>query len=307
MHQNLVYFGTPATSAQLLRRLIAAKFSIAAVVTQPDRPAGRKRELLPTPVKTAAEDYGIPVLQPLRISEIVPKVRALGSAAGILYAYGRMIPAEVLGVFPFGIVNLHPSLLPLYRGPSPITQAILDGAATTGISLIRLDDELDHGPLVYQQSITLEGNENALLLEDQLVSLGGTALCDKLPLYLAGKLPLSPQRHADATYTKIIRREDGRIDWDNSAQRIERQSRAYYPWPGIFTTWNGKRLKIVQVSAAAGATGGPGTVQASGGRIQVACGEGSLLIDRLHLEGRAELSAGEFLRGSPEIDRARLG
>ncbi|MDD5109638.1 MAG: methionyl-tRNA formyltransferase [Patescibacteria group bacterium] len=295
--ERVVYFGTPDFAVPTLEA-VTQQVDVVAVVTQPDRPAGRNRQISPSPVKRCAERLAYPLLQPDRLREIIPALTAMRPTLGILFAYGKMIPAELLGVFPKGILNLHPSLLPRYRGPSPVTQAILDGQKRTGVTIIRLDAQLDHGPIVGQAETEIEPGETAPQLLSRLADIGTKTLLNLLPEYAAGRLSPAPQDERAATITRTVRRDDGRIDWQKSADTIERLSRAYFPWPGVFTTWQGKRLIIEGIKIIPHiTTTTPGTILRVGDAVAVACGQHAITLRAVQVEGKTSLPVGDFLRG----------
>lgn len=305
---GLVFFGSPPLAAELLKKLVEEKFRVIAAVTQPDRPAGRAQALQPPAVKIAAEKLGVRVLQPANLIDAVATLQALQPVVGILFAYGRILPKSWLDVFPSGILNLHPSLLPRYRGPSPVSQAILDGVTETGVSVIRLDEQLDHGPIISQWACKIAPEETADALLSRLVRQGSGLLCDLLPQYLAGKIQPRPQDETLATYTRPVSREDGRIDWSDTAEAVYRKYRAYVPWPGVFTTWQNRRLKLLELSPIPSASQQPdGTVVGAGGRLVVACSQGAVSVGRLQLEGKSPVDDKDFLRGHPSFAGSRLG
>lgn len=305
---GLVFFGSPPLAAELLKKLVEKKFRVIAAVTQPDRPAGRTLALQPPAVKIAAEQFGIRVLQPTNLIDALATLQALQPVVGVLFAYGRILPTSWLDVFPSGILNLHPSLLPRYRGPSPVSQAILDGVTETGVSVIRLDEQLDHGPIVGQQVCEIPPDVTADQLLTRLLGQGSDLLIELLPRYLAGKIQPRPQDETLATYTRPVSREDGRIDWSDTAEAVYRKYRATFPWPGVFTTWQNRRLKLLELSPIPSALQpSAGTVVGDGGRLVVACSQGAVSVGRLQLEGKSPVDGKDFLRGHPSFAGSRLG
>ncbi len=306
--ENLIFFGTADLSAAVLRALVEAGYNVVAAVSQPDRPGGRGKPVRATPVKLAAQALRLACWQPPRVRDGLPDMMAARPVAGVLYAYGQLLPPEVLKIFPRGILNLHPSLLPRYRGPSPVPQAILDGARDTGVSIIRLDNQLDHGPLMAQVSTPIGPTETASELLARLVKLGIALLLEVLPRYLRGGVTLTAQVDRDCSFTRKILRDDGRIAWNQPSELIFRQYRALQPWPGIFTFWQGIRVKLTRITPAAVAVNGaPGTVSARGPRVRVACGQGAVVIHDLQAEGKKVMTVAEFLLGHPAFARAQLG
>ena len=305
---RVVFFGTPAAAVEVLAAVLAARYPVAAVVTQPDRPSGRGGVPTPPPVKVFARQRGIPVLQPARSADIAPSLQKLSAVVGILFSYGKLLPPAVLQVLPFGILNVHPSLLPRYRGPTPVAQAIIDGSERTGATVIKLDEQLDHGPIVAQVSTRVADDERAPELLQRLVAIGTGTLLAALPAYLNGTFSPLPQDHAHATYTKIISRDDGRIRWSFPAASLHRRWRAYQPWPGIFTSWTNRRLRVVDCYPHGGNV--PmllrGQVARFNGVVLVGCGEGRLQLRAIQLEGGKILAVEEFLRGHPTFVGAQL-
>ena len=282
------------------------------VYTRPDRSAGRGLAKSPTPVKLFAEQQGLPVFTPRILDPAIEPDRMVAANADVfvVVAYGRILPAELLAVPPMGVVNVHPSLLPMYRGPSPVVTAILDGQRQTGVTVMLLDEGMDTGPVLAQSPpIVLTGNERAGELQGRLFEEGAAML----PAVLDGledvTIVATPQDDSKATVTRLIARSDGEIDWSLPAEQIDRMIRAYDPWPGTFTSWNDKGLKILDVnlSGRIDAIDDSGRVIVNGGKLFVGSGSGPLEITRLQLEGRQGVSASDFLRGRPDIDDAVLG
>jgi len=250
---RIVYMGSPAFATIPLRRLVQAGFNVVAVVTQPDRPVGRSRTPVAPPVKVVAEELGIEVFQPenLRDLEAIERFAAFKPDVGVVAAYGEILRKKVLAIPPLGFVNIHPSLLPRFRGPTPVVSAILAGDNVTGVSIMRLDAGMDTGPLLAQREVPLKGDERTESLTEALFELGSEMLLEVLPAYANGSLQPQPQAEQGVTVTKMLRKEDGIIDWNLSAAQIERAVRAFDPWPGTSTTWGGQNVKIVEVRVAA--------------------------------------------------------
>ncbi len=306
---DLVFFGSPAAAALTLQAVTARGHRAAAAYTQPDRPAGRSGAPVPTPFRVAAEKAGVPVLTPksLRDAAAQKELAAFKADVFIVVAYGKFLPPEVLRLPLLGTLNVHPSLLPKYRGPSPVQQAILDGTPKTGVTVMLLDEGMDTGPVLAQRSVRLSGDETAGALTARLFELGAELLAETVDRWVAGEIRPRPQAQAEATVTKLLSREDGEVDWSKSAELIARMVRAYDPWPGVHTRWRGQGVKILEAHAASSAEQKPpGEVSASGGRLFVATGDRAIELVRLQLEGRRPLSAGEFLRGHPGIAGATL-
>jgi len=298
---RLVFFGTPEFALPSLQALVRAGHRIAAVITQPDRPAGRGGRLLPPPVKRFAESLGLVVRQPERIreAEFIAWLRSLEPEAGVLVGYGQIIPQTIIDIPPLGIINLHASLLPKYRGAAPIEWAIARGETRTGVTTIRIDAGLDTGDILLQRETEIGPEETAIELRERLAAMGAQLLVETLEGLLAGTVVPRPQDHAQATLAPRLRKEDGRIDWNWTAREIANRVRAFQPWPGAYTWLRGKLLHIWRARAQdASGSGPPGSLHAQADRLWVSCGSGSALeILELQLEGRKRMPATDFLRG----------
>jgi len=304
--KNIIFIGTPDFSVPTLKALIAdERYYIFAVITAPDAPVGRKQILTPPPVKVVAEKHNITVLQPQDINEITSKIAELNPDAIITIAYGQIIPKAILDIPKSGCLNLHASLLPKYRGASPIQAAILNGDKTTGVTLMKMDKTIDTGPIIAQESLNITPNETGESLHDKLAELSAEILIKYLPQYLDGKLTPKPQDNSRATLTQKITRESGRINWQRPAEEIERMVRAYYPWPGTYTKWDGRILKIISASPTTkGGVKPPrptGTVFLHNNQLAVQCGSNTLIIKKLQLEGKKQMTSNEFLAGHQDI------
>ena len=312
---RVIFMGTPVFAVPTLVSLLDAGCEIVGVYTQPDRRSGRGRHLTPPPVKQAAVEHGLPVFQPAslrRDADARQQLASLNPDLILVVAYGLFLPADTLDVPPLGALNIHPSLLPKHRGPSPVATAILEGDTTTGVTLMQLDEGMDSGPIIAQQETTIGVNETAEDLTVRLFGMGARLLADTLPRWRTGEVAPVPQSEGDATITRLLTREDGEIDWARPAHHIARQIRAYHPWPGTFTHWNGKQLKVHQAEPLDNDEDfAPGTVveidQGIGQGIGVATGEGILLIQRVQPEGRQAMDIGDFTRGYRGFVGSRLG
>ncbi len=320
---RIIFFGSPREAAGSLEALILAGHDVVAVYTRPDRRAGRGRTNTPTPVKKFAESQDLPVFSPASLRDNTGERDRMESANAdvfVVVAYGRILPADILQVPQMGVVNVHPSLLPLYRGPSPVVAAILDGQKQTGVTVMLLDEGMDTGPVLAQSPpVRLTGRERAARLQARLFKEGAAMLPTVLAGLQDGTTVPSPQDDSKATVTRLLKRSDGEIDWAKSAEQIDRMVRAYDPWPGTFTSWNGRGLKILDVEPMSEAVAGPATEPGPGpgqekgkivirdGRLIIGTGTGPLEITRLQLEGRQAVSADDFQRGQPEFDGATLG
>ena len=305
---RIVFFGTPDPAAKALRALAEQGHDIVAVYTRPDRKSGRAKEPQPTPVKTAALELGLPGHTPanLRGDDIVQALAAAAADIFVVLAYGRLLPSAVLEIPPRGVLNVHPSLLPLYRGPSPVVSAIRDGITETGVSVMLLDEGMDTGPVVAQSPpIPIKETDNAETLTNELFTLGVDLMVESIPAWERGDISVTPQDDSAATVTSLIEKSDGELDFSKPATELARLIRAYHPWPGTFTRWNGKLLKILE-AVASGNTGSPGVVRISGDQLVIGTAKGSLDVQRLQLEGRSAVTAQEFLRGHGAIEGASL-
>jgi methionyl-tRNA formyltransferase len=295
--------GTPEFAVPTLQTLIATQ-EVVGVVTQPDKPAGRGNRLQVSPVKQAAEAAGIPVYQPksLRREEAADPLRAWSPDAIVVAAFGQILRPHVLYLPPHGSINVHASLLPRWRGASPIHHAILAGDAETGITLMQMDEGLDTGPMYVQERLTIAPRETAATLHDRLAQLGAAMVERYLPDILSGALTPMGQDDAGMTYAPMIKKEAGQIDWTEDAQAIDRQVRAMTPWPGATTTWADQSLRILAATPAAGPVAGPpGLVSETPEGVVVAGGAGGLRLLRLQLPGKRPLDVADFVRGRPDF------
>ena len=296
-----VFMGTPDFALQTLQGLIDAGCKMVGVYTQPDRPKGRGKQLAAPPVKELAQKYDIPVYQPLKLRqpEAVAELEALAPDLIVVVAYGQILPKSVLEIPAHGCINVHASLLPKYRGAAPINKAIIDGETETGITTMYMDVGLDTGDMLVKKTLSIGPEETAGELHDRLASLGRETMEETLRQLCAGTLQREVQDDEQSTYASMMKKEDGRIDWNRSAQEIHNHVRGLDPWPGAYTTLNGELLKLAKTSPES-AAGLPGSVIAADkSGVCVACGSGSLRIQQLQLAGRKRLAAADFLRGCP--------
>jgi methionyl-tRNA formyltransferase len=288
----IIFFGSDNFSLPSLQALHETGWQIKAVITKPDSPSGRGRQLTSPPTKTWAEQHDIPVLQPENLRDTEPKLSQYSVQLGVVASYGKIIPDSVLGLFSLGLVNVHPSHLPKYRGASPIEAAILNGDATTGVTLIKLTSEMDAGPrYVYASGGGSPRLLNQSELYDNLAKLGAEELVHHLPYISAGRLLPKPQR-GNPTYTHLISKSDGQIDWSRPAEQIERQIRAYLTWPGSRTNLFGKDVIITVAHVEV-----EGEACPPGKCLHISTGQGCLVIDKLKPAGGREMTAAEFLAG----------
>lgn len=302
---RIVFMGTPEFAVPSLNALIQ-HHEVVGVVTQPDRPAGRGGELRMPPVKQVALAHAIPCVQPVKLREVKDWLRAQEADLFVVAAFGQILPQSVLDMPKHGCLNVHGSLLPRWRGAAPIHAAIRAGDAETGITIMQMDAGLDTGPMLTKAATPITPDDTGATLHDRMAQLGAALLIETIPPYLNGEITPQPQDDALATYAPQINKDEGRIDWHAPAAQIERTIRAFDPWPGTFTHWGGKLLKVHRGRLRAGALP-VGHVDLVEGALCVGTGKELLELVELQLEGRKRVSAGDFLRGHPQIVGALLG
>lgn len=305
--QPLVFFGTAEFAVPILEALVKEGWPVSLVVTQPDEPAGRHQEMQAPPIKITAQKMDLKVAQPTKLTnDFIDSTLELKQVGlFIVCAYGRFLPESLLKLPPHGAINIHPSLLPKYRGPSPIQTAILHGDKTTGVSTMLLDAEMDHGPLLGQKKVEIGLEETAPELSLRLAKLGAQMLTEILPDFLAGTITPTPQNHEFVTLCKILQREDGEINWSRSTLEIYNQWRALQPWPGVFSVLDIQskriRVKLVRLHLTeknTPANKNPGELVADGKALGIACGDRKiLLIEELQPEGKKSMSGEAFVNG----------
>lgn len=327
---KLIFMATPEFGGIILEKLIKhmpsfvlspyipsfafcsrGPFQPTLVITAPDRPAGRKQILTPPPVKILAEKYGIPVLQPEKIKNYKFTIESYEPDLIVIAAYGQILPKEILEMPKYGCLNLHPSLLPRWRGASPIQFTILTGDKETGATIILMDGKMDHGPILANSKLLIANSKITYgQLSKELAELGAKLIIKTIPKWVKGEIKPVPQDESKVTYTKILKKEDGRIDWEKPAEEIERQIRAFEKWPGSFCFWpkNSQkiRLKILKVDVLNQSSHGPfgiqgKTFQASNNKIAVQAGKNFLIVEELQPEGKKPQRSEEFLRGHPDF------
>lgn len=300
MNDPIVFFGNErlatgvSTSAPTLTALLEAGFNVVAVVSHNEDTASRKPR--PLEVAEVAKKHNIPVLLPSKPPEIIKQLKAFEPAAGVLVAYGKIVPQSVIDIFPAGIVNIHPSLLPLHRGPTPLESVILDGSTRTGVSLMRLSKEMDAGPVYAYGEYDLTGNETKQQLANELIELGSAMVASLLPRIINGEVKGKPQDDSEATYDNLISKEDGVLDWQKPAIQLEREVRAFYGWPGSRTTIGNTDVIIAHAHVLPG-IGRPGDVWRDGKNLGIYTTSGIFVIDSLKPAGKKEMSAAAFLNG----------
>lgn len=303
---RVAFLGTPAFAVPTLERLLAAAHEVVAVVTQPDRPRGRGQRVSESPVKQLAAARGLPVYQPERMKDpaFVEALGALAPDLGVVAAYGKMLPDPLLALPRLGMINVHASLLPAYRGAAPIHRAVMAGETETGITIIRLVREMDAGPMLRRAALPIDPDDDAETLERALAALGAVTLLQAVDDLESGRAAEEEQDHARATFAPRLTRADGAIDWSRTAGQVHDQVRGLHPWPRAFSHLGGARYLIhrtTMVEPPGGAPTVPGTVlEAAGDRLVVAAGSGTAVaILEIQPEGRRALPARAFLAGHP--------
>ncbi|MGA6097813.1 methionyl-tRNA formyltransferase [Stutzerimonas marianensis] len=299
---RIVFAGTPEFAAQHLQALLDANRQVVAVYTQPDRPAGRGQKLMPSPVKQLAQSRGIPVLQPstLRAPEAQAELAALQADLMVVVAYGLILPQAVLDLPRLGCINSHASLLPRWRGAAPIQRAIEAGDSESGVTVMQMEAGLDTGPMLLKVTTPISAIDTGGSLHDRLATLGAQALVEAVAALEAGTLVGEVQDDALATYAHKLNKEEARLDWTRPAVELERRVRAFHPWPICHAGLDDATLKVHAARAAAG-QGTPGQIlEASREGLEIACGEGSLLLTRLQLPGGKPLDFGDLFNSRRE-------
>jgi methionyl-tRNA formyltransferase len=300
----VVFFGTPQFAVPTLRRLLDSSHRVAGVITQPDRPRGRGQKITYAPVKALALERGVPVFQPDRLkpAEVADTLRAWQSDLGVVAAYGRIIPEHLLTIPQFGMINVHASLLPKYRGAAPIHRAVIDGDHQTGVTIMRVVKELDAGGMIAKATRPIGPDETSDVVETALADMGAELLITVVDQLASGTAREEPQDETQATYAPRLTKEEGLIDWSQSASQIHNRVRGLYPWPHAYTFFRGTRLIVrrsaVGTSNAASPDRSPGTIlEATSEAIHVATGDGELAILEVQPEGRRAMHVHDFLLG----------
>src|SRR6267378_20346 len=302
---RIVFIGTSEIGVPTLQALLKSEHEIVAVVTQPDKPVGRAQLVEPSAIKKAltggaagGRPLSLPILQPARIKELqaIEEIRALEPNIIVVAAYGQILPADVLEIPKIGCLNLHASLLPHWRGAAPIQAAIVAGDRETGITVMYMDEGLDTGDIMLQRKTTILPSDTGRSVHDRLANIAPDTLLNALRLLAEGNAPRIPQDNTLATYAPKLKREDGKIDWSESADVIERKIRAFNPWPVAYMTIDGRNLKIFSGSVV-DLNGKPGQILSAEKELVIAAGKGALSLSDVQLEGKRRMSASEFLRG----------
>lgn len=301
--------GTPEFAVPTLQSLADSGAQIVGVYTQPDRPSGRGKKTTKPPVKLLAENLDIPIFQPESLSsrEARSEMETLRPDAIVVAAYGLILSDWTLSLPTHGVLNVHPSLLPRHRGPAPVANAILEGDVETGVTVMLVEPKVDSGPILRTVRVTISATETTGELTERLSRIGGELLVETLRDWAAGFINPEPQDHSLATFSRKATRADGKVDWSLSAAEIDRRIRAYHPWPGSFTTWSGRRLKIIEAAPIGDEAGKPGLVSRGPGGILVQTGRGHIALHTVQPEGRRPMNINAFLAGHPEFVGAVLG
>ena len=305
----IIFLGTPEFGAIILEQMINYDYCPSLAITMPDEPVGRKQLLTPPPVKIISQKYGIPFLQTKKVQELKKEIEELNPDLLVSAAFGQIFPEDILNLPRYKSLNVHPSVLPKYRGSSPIQSAIINGDKETGVSIILMDKLLDHGPIVAVSDLIEIDRKNFKELTNELALLGAKTLIQAIPLWIGGRIKPKIQDDSQAVFADKIEKQNGRIDWNKPAESIERQIRAFDPWPTSFTFWK-KSGRLIQVkilkannldSSDYDSYSSGQTIKISEKEIGIKCGKGILVIERIQAEGGKELSAEEFLRGHQDF------
>lgn len=308
---KIVFMGTPDYAASALEALIQAGHEITAVVTQPDKPKGRSKELMPPPVKVCAQKYNLPVFQPVKIKtpEAIAELKKYEADVYVVAAFGQILSQEILDMPKYGCINIHASLLPKYRGASPIQHVIIDGEEKTGVTIMQMDAGIDTGDMLYKKEVIIEDTDNFQTLHDKLAEAGAEAIVEALPLLEAGELTPEKQNDEESSHVTIIKKEMGRLDFTKEAIVLDRLIRGMNPWPSAFTFYKGKQLKVweahVEDKGCEAVCGE--VVEVTKNEINVCTGKGLLCITSLQLEGKKRMSTHDFLLGVKVVPGEMLG
>ena len=306
---RIVYMGTPDFAVPTLESLVKGGHQVIAAVTQPDKPKGRGKAVLMTPVKEKALEYDIPVYQPVkaRDPEFVALLKEMNPDAIVVVAFGQILPKAILDIPKYGCINVHASLLPKYRGAAPIQWAVIDGEEVSGVTTMLMDEGLDTGDMLEKIEYVLDKKETGGSLFDKLSTLGGELILSTLEKLENGTITRTPQGDTTTSYAKMLNKSMGKIDWSMEAVKIERLIRGLNPWPSAYSGLNGKTVKIWAAEVEDGTvTGNPGRVTFTKDKLLVECGEGFLSITELQLEGKKRMDTAAFLRGFTVEDQSIL-
>lgn len=306
---KIIFFGTPQFAADILSSLIKNKFNVAAAFSQPDKKVGRRQEIVFSPVKKFALENSIKVFQPesLLNKNVIVEVQKINPDLIVAAAYGKILPKDILKIPKYGAINIHASLLPAYRGASPVQCAILAGEKETGVTIMLMNEKMDEGDILAQEKIEIDKNETADMLLEKLSGLGVKIIAKLIPDWISGKIKPIQQDKNKATFCRSVKREDGKIDWNGTAEEIFRKWRAYQPWPGIFTVLTIKnqlkRLKILEIKIVPESDSGEkaGKIVKYHQEIAVQAKRGLVVLKKVQLEGRKEMNIEDFVMGFPKI------
>ena len=306
--------GTSEIAKEILEALIRGKYNVIAVLTQPDKKIGREQLVKKGPVKEFSEINKIPTFQPLKLNEeIVEKIKELGPDLIIVIAYGKIIPKEILEIPQFKSINIHPSLLPKFRGPSPIQNAILAGEKETGVTIMLMDEKMDHGDILFQKKVQIYPEDTTEILTKKIAPVSSKLLLETIPLWIEEKIKPLKQDDTQATYCQLVEREDGHIFWDLSAEDIFNKYRAFQPWPGIFSVWKKEgeifRIKLTNIKIDKKKTEKKyeiGEVFETDGEIKVKSMDNSIVLEEIQLEGKKPTSIKDFVNGHKDFLGSKL-
>lgn len=304
---KIIFLGTPKFAVPILEKLAKLpKIKILAVVTEPDRPAGRKRKSTPSSIKVITKKLKLTLSQPQKISELAPKIKKLKPDLAVVVAYGQIIPENILKIPKKGIINVHPSLLPKLRGPSPIQAALLSGSKTTGTTIMLMDKGMDTGPVLIQEKVKISPDDDFITLSKKLNKISTKLLEKTISDFVKGKIKPVSQNNSKATYCSMIKKEDGLLDFKKPARELEKQIKAFCVWPKSFCFWKKKRMIIHKAKASniepePPAVAGLVFQDKKSKKTAILVGSGSLVVEKLQLEGKKALTSGEFLNGYPQI------
>jgi methionyl-tRNA formyltransferase len=299
MTTRIVFMGSPELARIILAK-IAFQYPVYGVVTQPDRPAGRGKQLTPPPVKVLAEELGCRIMQPerLRLPENFELLKEWAPDIILVAAYGQILRQNVLDLPPLGCVNVHASLLPRWRGAAPVQASILNGDAATGVCIMKMDAGIDTGPVYSRREVIIEDSDDSLTLTEKLAHTGGELLLETLPSILDGSAKTVSQQDEGTTYASMLKKEDGLLDFLKPARELFNRVRAFYPWPGTFFTWDDQPLKVIKARAIDNFKGNPGDRSIHAGYPVVYCAEGSLRLDEVQPAGKKPMDGKVFLNGA---------
>jgi methionyl-tRNA formyltransferase len=309
---KIIFMGTSWLAKEVLASLFekSEEYRISAVFTKPDKKIGREQKIIPGPVKEFSELKKIPLFQPAKLSEeeIISEIKGMSPDLILIFAYGKIIPPSILEIPPFGCLNIHPSLLPKFRGPSPIQNVILSGEKEIGITLMKIDEKVDHGEIISQKTFPIDKDDTAETLSQKIAPVCSELAVKSIPDWIAGKIEAKKQNDEIATYCQLIEREDGHIFWNEEAEEIYNRFRAFEPWPGVFTIWENynvllrikiKKMKIRESDKEKSRQ--LGEVFRIGNDLGVQTAKGTIVLEELQIEGKKTLPAKEFINGYPNF------